>query len=217
MPDEAITQMGVGHIAKNSGLPDKDVAQVLEHVTEQGLKTNAIFDKDNMNVSIAEVTDAFRVLGEGTPTAVPSKIWGTGALRSGGGDKGGGSIAEALIIAKDKRGGAAVSGWGIDETNPAYDSTAIDYLRGDHEMVQVGMRLQTIERKLNGDELVKTCRKLIKASALEPDRIHVFRYLDPSGAKPSETVINDVNLTLDALGSTIRLSPANFEPVTSIP
>jgi hypothetical protein len=205
---------GIGYLVKDSGLPDTEVAAVVKHINNVTIPSKTIFN--NMGITVAELTDSVRVLREAGVT-IPADQWTEANIRqpanAGGGS---GAAAELLIAAKDVRSGGNVSSFGIDLQDPQFAETKIDYMLDQDKMVQVGLSLETVVTKLTGGtNLEAMATAIVKAKFLEPNRNFVFKYLDASGAKPSQARIEALNAYIT--NSAFWLSADNFLPVTSIP
>lgn len=214
---------GVGHIVRISGLTDAEIAQMLRDIDARVLPAKPVFQ--DMNITVVELTDSVRVLRE-KGVDIPADHWGTGGLRqtvppdapAGTLPVGAtGPAAEILIAGKDVRNGGNVSGFGIDLQNPEYADTKIDYLLGDDLMIQVGVTLDTVIAKIskNNADALAMANAIAKAKFLEPDRHFVFKYQDPTGAKPPQNKIEYLNARIANPAN--WLTPDNFIPVTSIP
>ena len=208
---------GIGHIVNDSGLPDAEVAAVINHINDTTIPAKTIF-KD-MEITVAEVTDSVRVLREAN-VPIPPDYWGSGKIRQPGPppnnpnlnvDSGSGATAELLIAAKDIRNGGNISGFDYDRVGGGFEGTKIDYLLDNDKMVQVGLSLSTIENKFD-DSMAAA---IATARFQHPNRKFIFKYLDKDGKKPSQLTIEALNARMGSPANWLALD--NFQPVAAIP
>lgn len=205
---------GLGYIVRDSGLNDDLIEELLRRVHTDLPKTSVL---SSMKVTVAEVTDSVRVLRKAN-VDLPSRYWGTGGLRSENLGNSSGSVAELLIMGKSVRSGKSVSGVDIDTTNPQYVDTKIDFFEDDDRMIQVGLTLDTVKDKWQGggaDKKIAFASALAKARFLQPNRKHIFKYLDKNGKLPEQSALNELNAYIPDQANWLTLE--NFEPVSSLP
>jgi hypothetical protein len=208
---------GLGYIARDSGLNDVKLSELLDNVHTVCSPNTPIFR--DMGVTAAHVLDSVKVL-RSKNVDLPSSYWGDGALASNEAGNVSGSSAELLIMANASRAQKRISGVGIDtdNTKPEYKDTAIDYFEDENTMVQIGQSLDTVVNKwdkLTVEQRPAYAAKLAKARFLEPNRNYIFKYLDPNGALPTQSQIEKLNSMIPNPAN--WFTTANFVPVTSLP
>jgi len=206
---------GLGYIARDSGLDDVKVGELLDKVHTVCSPNTPIFR--DMGVTAAHVLDSVREL-RSKNVDLPASYWGGGALSSTEAGNVSGSSAELLIMANSSRANKRISGVEIDKTDPQYEGTKIDYFEDDNRMVQVGLTLDTIKDKWQGggtDKKIAFASALAKARFLQPDRKHIFKYLDKNGRLPEQNALDELNAYIANQANWLTFE--NFEPVSALP